>query len=208
MPEVLVNRFHDMSAQLAARIEDTLADYAREHGQVYNPSGMHQSHLSVRELAQDALMFGMDVWVHDPDQVDGDFGGNVVRLSVGRARVRPRSRTYNSVRLAMSIVGAVVGSTIIAAATTETVSLPYFDKVAHFVYSKNAPPEVERLIEENGHVYAIRAVRRPGEPWNMVHVVEKHELSPSEIGRVVEPPAVAGMHADDGTALNDVVPHG
>lgn len=197
MSEVLVSRFHEMSEELAARIEDTLAEYAREHGHAYDAMAMRQSHLSVRELAQDALTFGMDIWTQGSGGDGGDLGGNVVRLPV--VPHWPKLRAYAGARMALSIIGAVVGSTVIAAATTETVNLPYFDAVAHFIYSKNPAPEIERFLEENGHVYVIHAVRRSGsgEPWNLVHIVEKRELTPAEVAHLHD----SGDN-DDGTALN------
>ncbi|UIN38380.1 hypothetical protein [Methylobacterium oryzae] len=101
--------------------------------------------------------------------------------------------------MAMSILGAVTGSTIIAAATTETVSLPGFHHVASFIFSKNAPPESVRIVEDHGHVYRMRFTRHPGEPWDVVHLEETKELTPSE---------VAGSRHDDGTMLDDPPFHG
>nr|WP_128083405.1 hypothetical protein [Methylobacterium sp. B34] len=101
--------------------------------------------------------------------------------------------------MAMSIFGAVAGSTVIAAATTEAVSLPGFHHVANFIYSKNAPPESVRIVEDHGHVYRMRFTRHPGEPWDVVHVEETKELTPSE---------VAGSRHNDGTMLDDPPFHG
>jgi len=194
MSEVSVSRFHDMSAELAMRIEDTLAGYAREHGQVYNAMAMSQSHLSVRELAQDALTFGMDVWTQGSGE-DGDLGGNVIRLPFGRKPHKPRM--FAGVRMALSIVGAVVGSTIIAAATTDYVDIPGFHHVANYVFSKNAPPESERIVEQHGRMVRMRFTRRPGEPWDVIHLESVQPLSEPEVARVL----------NDGTEANDPAPH-
>jgi hypothetical protein len=167
-----------MSEELAVRIEETLANYAREHGQVYDAMAMHQSHLSARELAQDALTFGMDIWTHGSAE-GGELGGNVVRLPVGRDRTR--SRRFPGVRIALSTLGAIVGSTLIAAATTDAVNIPGFHHVAQLVYSKNAPPATERIIEDHGQVRRVYFVRHPGEAWNIIHVEREEDLTEAEI---------------------------
>lgn len=178
MSEAVSARFHKMSEDVASRIEQVLEGYAAEHGRKFNAQAFRDTGADLKGMARDALSLGMDIWPVGcgEDGVEEDRG-NVVRFPVVR-KMLPSSR---SMKAAMSTVGAIVGSTIIAAATTESVSLPGFLHVASFIYSKNTPPLSTRLVERNGRVSEMVFERRPGEPWDYVHLIEKRTLTPDEI---------------------------
>jgi hypothetical protein len=171
MTEVASYRFHAMTEELAARIEGTLHDFAREHGRVYNAMDMHQSHLSVKDLAEQAVMFGMNVWAHSPEDHQGNLPGNVVPLTRRKPAGGPRM-----LRTALQTITAVIATTVVAAATTEAVSLPGLHYVTHFIYAKHAPPLVERTVEDHGQLRRVVFQRIPGEPFEVVHVISSRPV--------------------------------
>jgi hypothetical protein len=182
MTEVASVRFHGMTEDLAQRLEGTLRDFAQEHGRIYDAMDMRQSHMSVKDLAEQAVMFGMNIWAHCPEDSDSDLSGNVIPMVRRRRAGRPPM-----MRIALSTIAAVVGTTIVAAATTESVNIPGFRHVASYVYSKNAPVNEVRVIEDHGQLKRVVFERRPGETYDVVHVISSEPLSPPTVAEHDDP---------------------
>ncbi|MCP1540125.1 hypothetical protein [Methylorubrum extorquens] len=166
MTEVPAHRFDSMAAELHARIETVLGEFAQAHDTTLDLASMAQGHCDIGELVQDAMTFGMNIWpAYEGEEVAP--ADNVVRFEP-KPQPGPVARILKATA---ATVGAVVGTTLVASATTDAINFPFLGDAIELVARHNPPKLAERIVEHKGRLMRISYSHSPGKPGH--HVVVK-----------------------------------
>lgn len=171
MAEVGRVEFEAAVERLRMKMRHAAAEIAAEMGAQLDPDAIdRQAATDFDEACREILMFGCDLWPADDDKPGDVEGSNVVPFVNKAARGTLRSFA-RGIGTAARVSGAVVGTTLVAAAFTKPVEMPGLKTVVHRAYLNNAPEEEIRFFEVNGQFFQVKAQRRPGEPATVLHVV-------------------------------------
>lgn len=192
MVEVASVRFQLMASELQARMVGVLEEFAEQSGQQLNLEAMTSAHERLGEIAHETLMFGMGVVSSEDDEENDRAARNVVLFPVQRERRLKNSMGF--ARMALSTVGALAFSSILAAATTPDFNLPGMSYVAEVIYRNNMPAETVHYVEHKGVYLKIVARRVAGEPVNILHVADISETNGTTDEGEVLPAVVDSAH--------------
>lgn len=187
MAEVASTTFDNMTDSLSARVEQGLVQFAQEHGRVFDAASMAQSHIRIGELAQDALTFGMDVWPNGEDERPVPATPDNVLPFV--KLVRPTLGKIT--RMCLAFVGLIGAGTIVAAATTDAVSLPGMRYVAEVIYAHNLPEREVFTVIHEGRTLRVHGARVGSDDMNRI-VVERIEQIDGPVPQLDTTPEMAG----------------
>ncbi|TXN08940.1 hypothetical protein FV222_00270 [Methylobacterium sp. WL103] len=190
MSEIGNSDFHQTAYELRERLVAEVERFAAEKGLTFNRTALYQSTVDLKAGVADVMMFGLDIWPGEADEKPA----NVLPFKMPKAPITKIARGFSHVA---TVAGGVVGTTLIAAACTETVNFPGLPAVVEFVHSKNLPPSYDRIVEIDGVYYRYTLGHRDGEAANVVHIVNEEAVSRQELAELgVKQPLAQLAHAD------------